>query len=358
MIKRTRVAKSCRIAEQLRRELAYSKIQRGTPAISANELAKQYNVSVPTAHNVLNILSREGLLYRVKGSGTFFNLDSSGKKVQIGIADQTISLEFLSEDINRIMNYHFDYAAEYFRGNDYQVRIFPYSELMSEDTLKGLDALLVSCSFLDKITVPFLQKLKIPVVVYRYSSTPDPAFSYLYYDFNSGMKEAVEFLRPSKSEKIILVSEESPSGLHALECWRRQLLSYGLSESNIQEHSTPVCERERFCYRLVRTRQKEFKNAVILAGNDEVAVNLINALELEDYRRGRDYRLIGTGNRAGYGSVTAQKLQLASIDMPIRQMAEEGSKLLLHVLNNKSKCNFSVAVPTRFIVRDSAGVIL
>ena len=355
MIKRTRIAKSCRIAEQLRREFAFSKIQRGTPAISANELAKQYNISVPTAHNVLNMLVRDGLLYRVKGSGTFFNQDRAGRRINIGIADQTISLEFLSEDVNRIMNYHFDYAAEYFRNNDYQVRIFPYSELMLEGTLKELDALLVSCSFLDQTTVPFLLNLKIPVIVYRYSCMPNPAFSYLYYDLNTGIKEAVEYLRPLKNDKIIFVTEESPSGIHALECWKQQFEFYGVDKSNFTIHTTPACERERFCYRLVRTRRQEFKNAIILTGNDEVAVNLINALDLEEYRRGKDYRLIGTGNRAGYGSVTAEKLQLASIDMPIHQMAEEGAKLLLYVLNNKSNGKFSVAIPTHFIYRESAG---
>ena len=357
MIKRTRVAKSCRIAEQLRREFAFSNIQRGSPAMSANELAKQYNISVPTAHNVLNMLVKDGLLYRVKGSGTFFNQDSAGRKLCIGIADQTISLEFLSEDINRIMNYHFDYAAEYFRNKDCQVRIFSYSELMMPETLKNLDALLVSCSFLDQTTVPFFRKLNIPVVVYRYNNVPDPSFSYLYYDLNTGVKEAVKHLHPLKDDKIIFVTEETPSGFHALECWKRQFELYGIDQSCFIEHTTPASDRERFCYRLVRTRLKDFKNAIVIAGNDEVAVNLINALDLEEYRRGKDYRLIGTGNRAGYGFVTAEKLQLASIDMPIRQMAEEGAKLLLHVLNNKSNGKFSVAIPTRFINRDSAGIL-
>ena len=276
MIKRTRVAKSCRIAEQLRRELAYSKIQRGTPAMSANELAKQYNVSVPTAHNVLNILTKEGLLYRVKGSGTFFNQESTGRKIQIGIADQTVSKEFLSDDINRILDCHFNCAAEFFRNHDCRVRIVPYSDLMLKDSLKDLDALLISCLYLDKITVPFLQKIKIPVIVYRYSNLPSQAFSHLYYDLNTGVKEALAYLHPSKTDKFIIVAEESPSALYARDCWCRQLALYGIEESNLSIHTTPVSERERFCYRLVRTRQKEFRNAVILTANDEIAVNLVD----------------------------------------------------------------------------------
>lgn len=357
MIKRTRIAKSHRIAEQLRRDFYCSEMQRGMPAISANELAKQYNVSVPTAHNVLNMLVRDGLLYRVKGSGTFFNKDNAGRKIQIGIADQTVSKEFLSDDINRILDCHFNCAAEFFRNHDCRVRIVPYSDLMLKDSLKDLDALLISCLYLDKITVPFLQKLKIPVVVYRYSNQPSPEFSHLYYDLNSGIKEALTCLHPSKTDKFIIVAEESPSALYASDCWCRQLALCGIEENNLSIHTTPVSERERFCYRLVRTRQKEFKDAVILTANDEIAVNLLNALDLEEFRRGKDYRLIGIGNRADYGSEMAQKLQLASVDTPIRQMAEEGAKLLLYALNNNSNSKFSVGIPTHFISRESAGVL-
>lgn len=356
MVKRKRIAKSCRIAEQLRREFSCTKMQRGMPVLSANELAKQYHVSVPTAHNVLNILVKEGLLYRIKGSGTFFNQDSTGRKLQIGIADQTVSREFLSDDINRILDYHFNSAAGYFRNNACQVRIVPYPELMLKDSLKDLDALLISCLYLDKTTIPFLQKLNFPIVVYRYSSVPDPEFSCLYYDWNAGIKEAIDYLHPAKNSKVILVSENSPSGLHVQECWRKQLSLYGLEETCFSEYITEICDRERFCYRLVRTRLKEFKDAIVLAGNDEVAVNLVNALELEGLHRGKDYRLIGTGNRAGYGFETAQKLQLASIDTPIHQMSEEGAKMLLYILNNKSSCNFSVAIPTHFVARESSGV--
>lgn len=357
MIKRTRVAKSCRIAEQLRREFSCTKMQRGTPAISANELAELYGVSVPTAHNVLNILTKEGLLYRVKGSGTFFNQENTGRKIQIGIADQTVSKEFLSDDVNRILDCHFNCAAEFFRNHDCQVRIVPYSDLMLKDSLKDLDALLISCLYLDKITVPFLQKMNIPVIVYRYSNLPSQAFSHLYYDFNTGVKEALAYLHPSKTDKFIIVAEQSPSALYARDCWRRQLALCGIEESNISIHTASVSERERFCYRLVRTRQKEFKNAIILTSNDEIAVNLLNALDLEEFRRGKDYRLVGIGNRADYGSETAQKLQLASVDTPIRQMAEEGAKLLLYALNNNSNSKFSVGIPTHFISRESAGVL-
>ena len=62
MIRRIRTAKSRRLAETIRKELGSIRTFPGMPAASASELAREYGVSVPTAHNVLNILAKEGLL--------------------------------------------------------------------------------------------------------------------------------------------------------------------------------------------------------------------------------------------------------------------------------------------------------
>ena len=71
MIKTRRKSKSIQIAETLRQELLKNPPEPGTRMASATELAADCGISVPTAHNVLNLLVKEGLLYRKHGSGTF-----------------------------------------------------------------------------------------------------------------------------------------------------------------------------------------------------------------------------------------------------------------------------------------------
>ena len=56
MIKTSRKAKSVRIAELLKQELAKNPPAPGSRTASAAELALHYGISVPTAHNVLNLL--------------------------------------------------------------------------------------------------------------------------------------------------------------------------------------------------------------------------------------------------------------------------------------------------------------
>lgn len=355
VIKRTRIAKSRQIAQNLRKELTASKIQRGMPAMSASDLARQYGVSLPTAHSAINLLVKEGLFYRVQGSGTFFNRDSAGKKLLIGIADQYVNSLYLSPEVNRILNFHFDIAAEYFRDRGCSVRIIPYAELMKSNTLRDLDGLLVSTLYIDPKSVALILESNLPFVVYRYSHTDEYTFSRLTYNFDPGMREALDFLMPNAKSKIILISETTGSGEMARKHWTSNLEDRGIKASQIVCYPVEVQEREIICYRLVRVNPEQFKNAIILASNDEIAANLINAMTLEGFVCGKDYRLVGLGNREAYGDFPLKNLGMASVDMPIRLMAEEAAKLLLHKIENHSECDCMVMIPTRFIPRASAG---
>ncbi len=59
------------IAEQIRGEIASGQYASGARIPAENELARMLDVSRPTVRQALDLLAREGLLVRVKGSGTF-----------------------------------------------------------------------------------------------------------------------------------------------------------------------------------------------------------------------------------------------------------------------------------------------
>ena len=329
------------------------------PAASASELAREYNVSLPTAHNAINILVKEGLLYRVQGSGTFFKNNNPGSTLRIGIADMTVSTEYLSADSNRILDYHFACAAKYFQSSNCSIRFISYAELMKGNALANLDGLLISALFIDASSVRLLQESGIPVVVYRYSHSfqSNYHFSNLFYGLDSGMREALDYLKPDADSRIILIAETTPSGQFSAEQWLKNLTEYGIGKSRIRRYDIEVPDREISCYRLVRVQTELFHDAVILTGNDEIALNISNALMLEGMTGGRDYRLVGQGNLAGYGFPAVRKMEISSIDLPIALMAEEAAKLLLFKIGKRSVCESESMVPTRFIPRKSAGRI-
>ncbi len=59
------------IAERIRGEIASGQYASGDRIPTENELARMLDVSRPTVRQALDLLAREGLLVRVKGSGTF-----------------------------------------------------------------------------------------------------------------------------------------------------------------------------------------------------------------------------------------------------------------------------------------------
>ena len=356
MIKREKIAKCERIAASLKNELAMIEVHHGMPAISAKDLAKQYGVSVPTAHNALNILVREGLLYRVKGSGTFFNCPVPEKKMLIGIADQAVCPEYLSPELIRILNYHIVYASEYLKNAGCDIRMITYNEMMEENALQGLDGLLISCMFLDSKSIKLLLKSRLPIVGYRFNHPNNYPVSHARYDLNTGMTEALDELNLTPDCRINLITEQIPYGEHAQKCWLKHLKKRKIDVSQIQISEIPTKDLEINCYRLIRVYPERFKNSVILVGDDEIAKNLINAMTLEGYEQGKDYRLIGIGNRADHGMKSAEDLEIASIDLPIQQMAEESAKLLLYKISNPSECHCIVMIPTHYKSRKSSGI--
>ena len=351
-----RKKKSETLAEHIRKKLQEHPFPAGTPVASSREIARKYKVSLSTADQALNQLVREEFLYRVKGSGSFLKQDSRARSLHIGIADQIVSAQYISPEINRILNTHYEIAEKALVAQGCCPELLSYPAMMRDHQLDGLDGLLVSVNYLDPESLQLMRDSQIPVVIYRHYQ-PEPEYSCVYYDFSSGMKAALDHLKVRKTDRVAVVYENTLMGCYAQGLWKEQLRERGIPEDRIGSYEIPVPEREISCYRLVRVNSAKFRDAVILTCNDEVAVNLINALTLDDFVCGQDYRLIGVSDLERYGLVISDKGPvIASIHLPIAAMAEEAVKLLLYKINQKVDYNCQLKITTDFVPRVSAGM--
>jgi DNA-binding LacI/PurR family transcriptional regulator len=167
------------------------------------------------------------------------------------------------------------------------------------------------------------------------------------------MSEVMAQLDLNAQSRINILYEQIPYGEHAKKCWLDHLKKHGIQDSQINILKLDTQELEINCYRLIRVYPEWFKDSIILTASDEIAKNLINAMTLEGFECGKDYSLVGIGNNADHGMESAKKLQISSIDLPIRLMAEESAKLLLYKISNPSECYCNVMIPTHFIKRKS-----
>lgn len=355
MITRAKISKSRRIAEAMREEFRTFRAKKGTPTASASEIAEQFGVSVPTAHNAINLLVKEGILYRVRGSGTFFKDVAEIRRLRIGVADCSIAP--LSPVIQKILNYHIDFAFKYLMEQGCDVHILSYPELMNispERLRDDFDGFIVSINYLDPKSTRILRKSRRPFLVYRGDFPLDEPFTQLYYDHAKGMREAFEQVSLRNDEHPIIFYETSPSGTHTMESWKKHLIEAGVPEKHISYEAMDAFEREITCYRLVRVHSGEYRDRLLVTFSEEIAINLIKALHDEGMEPGRDYRLVSTGNREKYGYRLAPEPVIASIDMPIETMAEEACKLILYLIRQTTPCNITMKIPTTFIMRKSA----
>ncbi len=355
MITRAKISKSRRIAEAMREEFRNFRAKEGTPTASASEIAEQFGVSVPTAHNAINLLVKEGILYRVRGSGTFFKDVAEMQHLRIGLAD--CSIVPMSLPMQKILNCHIDFAFRYLTEQDCDVHILSYHELMniSPDRLNGeYDGFIVSHNYLDPRSIGVLRKIRHPLLIYRGDFPLGEPFTQIYYDHSKGMREVFEQIILRKDEKPIIFYEKSPSGIHTMQFWKEHLIAAGIPEEQISYEIMDASEREITCYRLVRVHGREYRSRLLLAFSEEIAINLIKAFHDEGMEPGRDYLLASTGNREKYGYRLAPEPIIASIDMPIETMAEEACKLILYLIRQPTAGAISMKIPTTFILRKSA----
>lgn len=326
---------------------------------SGRDIAKRFRVSLSTANKAVNLLVQEGILYRLRGSGTYLKNDAVPKTLRIAIAD--CPLVPLPERVQKILNIHIDSALKYLMDVGCDVRVLTYPELMhpsvKNELLPKLDGLLVSCSYIDPESIRLLNASKTPYVVYRHDVPPLHPYSHVIYDVASGIKEAVENVNFCKGREPLIFYETTSSGQFLRDSWVRALSETGLDSSRIRMFPVDVFFREAECYRLVRVENDEFRGKILICTNDELAFSLANALSLERMEVGVDYAMIGYGDRETYGPQMPGGPLIASIGAPMRLMAEEACKLLLGIVRSPGGCLHSVSIPTTFTPRKSVSNI-
>jgi len=178
-MKTSRHNKSEVIAKALQEDFLRSSLPPGALVSSTRDIAEQYQVSPLTAHKALRKLVDRGMLFRVRGSGTY--LKKGFQKTQrIGIADCSLTWLYNKEMVqtqNQIINYCIDYLSE----QNYTVQTISYAELTNVRTasrlLTDLDGLLLSYNYFDKNVLSHLKGRLFPIILYRHEFVdPTPPF--------------------------------------------------------------------------------------------------------------------------------------------------------------------------------------
>lgn len=349
--KRNKIQK---VADILRDEISDIHLKHGQRISSATDIARRLNVSTPTVHAAEKILVREGLLYRIQGSGTYIRKDGHSKRLSIGLLESDV-IGPVAESMHQAIKLQISNTLTSLRSWGYTVQLFPYQELLDEksalEKLKFLDGVLISRNYVDPYTLELLKKTRKPFVIFRQLTEYNFPVPQVCIDLLPGMRLTLKHVRKSEIQNPVIFCE--PHSWNVAYLWKQALMEQGVSGENIQIVELDSLSLANECYRYVRVYCRKMQNTMIFTTQDGIAANLISALTLEDMHPGRDYRLVSCENRESQGFRFAPEPLISSVYAPVEKVTSEAVKLLRYLIDYPTDCIHVVRIPAELEIRRS-----
>lgn len=359
MIARTMRVKD--LAKILRDEIESSNLPPDSPIMSARELAEEHDTSTLTANRALSALEREGLLYRVRGSGSFV-ADRGGntKQLKIGIAFPIPQGD--KESVEAAFAVYPKNITEKLRAMGHETVNLSYYDLLApqyvEENISQLDGLILSRSCIDNKTFPLLEKSNSNIVSVQNEEVSHYSCHQVVPDLRTGFKDALLHLAEKDCPKIYIASC-NPKEHHK---YRIDFIYKIAEEAGISLHRIELITSERQIGDLGRMSGQEMgrelinkqKPLAVFSLSDFTSFGIIDAILENNLRLGVDISLVSFDDLEGCGLLPFQKPIVSSITNPKEKITAEAIKILLSNIEKNDGFTHITRVPTEFIQRKSS----
>lgn len=350
------------IAENIRDDIASKQISPGTALPTAKELAAYYRVSQVTANRALETLVAEGLVYRIKGHGSFV------AESKLPDTSYTIGLELSTRvgEPKDILNAAFDVfpntVMDYLERIGHHIKPLPAHELLDPEGKfsSDIDGFIISPEFINRPDViANLQQSGKDVVMIRQTNFQDLPFHQVIPDLRPGFSQALELFWSQGHERIIIADCRGvPENLARRKMFLQSALKSGFPVGNIS-----FVSRERLVADLGRTAGRQIgqeildnaqeKPAVFCVG-DLIAFGIVDAVHERGLEVGRDLDLISFDNLEASGLCPFDEPLLTSVSFPRAEIARAAVDLLIDQLANGKGYLQTIRIPTELVIRKSA----
>lgn len=341
-----RQTKSIKIALLYEEKLREKFLKADSLVGSVRALARQYGISTSTADKVLSILVERDILYRRRGSGTFIKHDLP-MKLMIGFT----GVDFNPADTDEFQKIHACCLQAAFAAEGLEPCFISYSTLINPDTahtaFAGLDALLLSESYIDDRTVPQLESFPGPVVIINSNALEDRLLaSQVLPDYEVILKKLEPELR--KFKRILILSANHLNA-SILEKKIRKILS-GMHIETITIES-PIAQLN--AYKFFLNYRTGYEETLILSLSGYITLGLRDAFAnsplpaVMEFDNLEKYRLDSEHD----GAITA-------IDPMLETCYSEAVQLVKQLVEKKDSSRHIVMVRPGLTVRKSFVPIL
>jgi DNA-binding LacI/PurR family transcriptional regulator len=335
----------------------------GTPIAPAKKLAKRYNVCTMTINRAMDKLVKKGLIYRVRGSGTFVaERRKSSKSYNIAMFMWPGQRPDFDETNNAAYGIFSDYIIREFHSQGHDVKIFYDSlfltELYNNGRLEEYDALIVAAGMVNEKTSSILLEYGCPVIMIQDDKVSEYPFDQIVYDYSPGFSKALEYLASKGHKKIIILGSYGETSSS-----RRNILSKVAARMGFEVvpfiDSVANATQNSLMILLGRSLGKAYleqsPEGAVFSLSDLISFGFVDVLKENKFELGKDIDFVSYDDLEGKGLAPFGKPIITSVEHPLLESARQTVKLLFSSLKEKESVTTIIRVPAnKFIIRETA----
>lgn len=329
-------------------------------------MADKFNVSRVTANRAFIELEREGLIYRVRGSGSFVASDTDKKVQQNKEGNNLIALILPFNSSQGRMMDTIKGATEYLNKFGYYLSVHSAEQdsgkarkLINELVDKNISGIIYYPNFnnenLNLMNKLFLDNYPIVTIDKYYESIP---ISYVVSDNFEGGYKATQYLIELNHRNIGFMSEDPIEEVMSI---RERYFGYckALKEKNIELNFDIIKlgisemfnekDREKMIAKALAEMMKHKLTAVV-TGNDYFAIQLMDICESKNIPVPEEISIIGFDNIE-----QADKLNvpLTTVEQNFHEIGRKSSEILVKSLEKDNYDYEQIMLPVKLIKRKS-----
>jgi len=304
---------------------------------SESELVRQFKISRHTVRHAFSELENEGWIYREQGKGTFCAYRGRKKEKKIAVLTTYISNYIFPYIIRGIeetlceLEYSFSIAST---GNDKRKE----EECMKRILEQDISGLIVEPTKSAKLNInhKYFQELtnrNIPYI-FLHATYDDLEPAYIIMNDERGGFMATEYLLKLGHKDIagIFLSDDM-QGVQRQAGFIAALKKYGVPVNNelIGNYTT----EQMFTYPYQFTKkllQKKSRPTAVFCYNDQIAIQVIEAIRKSNLKIPRDISLVGYDNS---NLATATEIKLTTINHPKEEMGQRVASMIVEMIDGR-----------------------
>ncbi len=336
------IPKYIQVKEKLKEYIMANNLKEGDALPSENDLLQKYQVSRNTIRQAFNLLDKEGIIYTIRGKGTFYRGDTRqnpGGSSLIGVMTPVTSTSIYMDIVKGIEHTAHDNGFHMIWSNS---MANPEKERESLEGMidKGIDGLIIEPALSSNIVKDSyiyqkLQNLPIPVVIIDCQIEGLQIPSVTLDDCQYGYLATGYLIKRNHRKIGYIYKHETMAGKLRYEGYVKALIDAGIhvdpqlalsfTERADQNHENPVMKLTE------ELMKKGDPPTALFFFNDETAFEGIQSLSKLGLRVPEDVSVIGIDD-SPFATLSVPKL--TTLSHPKGEMGQKAAEILIEKIKN------------------------